>query len=439
MSEIVAKFGGTSMARPELVANIIREEPDIRYVVVSAAGKRHEDDISVTKRLIKYASLANKTDCQARDLQEEVVEHIDSPYGMLPYRERKELRDYAYRNIRRADQTAEYYIGLGETASAQYFAQLIGSMVVTPHPIHFYGAELNRPATKDAIRRTDARFSRVTGPLVVPGFIGVDEHNRTQLLGWGGSDRTAILIAAALGLSHYNFTDVDGIYSANPKEILTPRLLDVVTYDEVREGAHGGSEVLQGDSMIDLDGADVEITVRNTFNPSAPGTRVVKSRPVDPLRPILAVSSRPLNELRIVDKGMANQKGYVRRVLSDAEELRLSFEHMPASQDAVTLTFSEGVGLAPLNRLAENARKRALSPEADVSVLQKAVVYVIGEGLRDPRVASRTLGKLLAKLDDSALYQEAVVSHASSPSMALVVDRDSRRAVQGVIYENFIR
>lgn len=438
MNQVVAKFGGSSMANPERVAEVVISHPEQRYIVVSAPGASAGNDLKLTEELIEYATLSDKSSPKAKVFQEKVLDRFDQIYSMLPPSQLAELRDVSYKNLNVENQTPEYIATLGEVFSAQYFTRLIGA-VALDSPIWFYNNELNRQATREEIRRRHGSVAHLHKPIVVPGFFGYDHNKAVRTLGRGGSDRTAVLIATALGFDHQNWTDVDGVYSANPKAIKRAYSLEEITRAEVREGAHGGNGVFQGDAIVDMEDTKIGIQVLNTFNPCARGTSIVERREINPEQPLIATSSRDLLVFDTVDLGMANKPGYLARILSLAESLGISIEHAPAAHDAVMLTCSENVDRNQLETLREEAEKRLISTNGQVTIGEKAVVYAIGEALKDEVVAMKVEAKVISLLLGRGLSYKAIVSHAHSPSLAYLVDKDQRLPVEQAIYDGFLR
>lgn len=438
MSErIVEKFGGTSMARPDIVAGLIESRPgnEQQVIVVSAPGLCPERciDEKTTQTLKRYFSYVKEGNgAQTRELRDALIDRYDSIYDCLGETERREMRDTAARMLTpsRKDDEA-YYAHLGERLSAQYLSRLIGATCLDP-AVKFSGnGRLDRANTIESIQR---QMSEISQDVIIPGYFGRDEFGRVWLLGSGGSDRTGALCADALGCDYENWTDVDGIYSADPKIVRgEAQLISELSREEVREGAHGGTDVLAGDTLVDLDGSDVVTTVKNTFNPSAPGTRVVCSRDVDQNSPpIVAFSGRnDLCEISISDMGMANEPGYGARLLDELTRLGLSWQNAPTAADSISITAVKEKGAedrikqeAAIGEFADYARKNCISKTANVEVSEKGVVFAVGERLRNPKVRSMAIIRLMGDIVRAGFDAEDVVSNRLSPSIAFLVQTD---------------
>lgn len=435
---IVEKFGGTSMACPEVVASRIEERlGDVQQlIVVSAPGICEARNINerTTPTLNKYFGYVKEGDeVQIRVLRDTVIDRFDTIYYCLGTTERREMRDVVASILTpsRKDDKA-YYEHLGERLSAQYLSRFIGARCLDPAIKFFGNGRLDRAKTLESIRR---QMAEITDDVIIPGYFGMDEFGRVCLLGPGGSDRTAAFYPKALECDYENWTDVDGIYSADPKIVKEEaQLISELSRPEVREGAHGGTGVLAGKTLADLEGSDVVTTVKNTFNPSAPGTRVVRSREVDPNSPpIVALSGRDdLYEISIRDMGMADEPGYGAKLLNEFTRLGLSWQNMPTAADymSITLVLEKGAEERAkqeiaISEFADFARKNCIGEESNVEVSEKGIVYAVGERLRDPRERSMAIIRLMGDIVCAGYDAEEPISSRLSPSLAFLVQPEA--------------
>jgi aspartate kinase len=291
-------------------------------------------------------------------------------------------------------------------------------------------------------------FDDESKKIVLPGYYGFDGQGLRHLLGNGGSDRTGALATVGLEeicrsnkhlLVYENWTDQDGIRSGNPRTITNTKVIDELTRTEVREGAHGGNEILQGDTIVDMNGCSAPIVIKNTFNPESAGTRVVTERHTSPYEgSVVAISGRPLTTISIEDLGMADRDGYLSYIMDEARDLGLSIEHMPAAQDAVTLTLHQEVETEALDEFISRLGKNLVSNHGKIESDKKGVVYLVGESLRDSITNAKTLGRASLLLSAKGIGIEAVISHPGSPSIALLVSQSDTNEVQQLIHQEFI-
>jgi aspartate kinase len=283
-----------------------------------------------------------------------------------------------------------------------------------------------------------------SGRIVIPGFYGFTEAGSKRILGRGGSDRTGALAAVSLrslisDVIYENWTDTDGIFSADPRTIDAAVVNPVLTRAEVREGAHGGSGILQGDTIIDLNGSDVAVHVRNTFNPDVAGTFVVPEREFDKDRPVVSVTGKELGVVTVQDMGMADDVGYVEAITSLVKESGLALEHMPTAQDALSMTFHTSVPEETLSKLADNIGSLTSAETASVNIHRQGVIYLVGEALRRSVLLSQVTARAAkVLLEDGGSGFETIISHPSSPSLAFLVDHHELRSGQQKLHHAFI-
>lgn len=451
MSEnVVAKFGGTSMAQPEVVAGIVESRPDQRVVIVSAPGIDDNHPEKMTDSLIRLGEFSANGDPAAAPLRDEIIDRFDSLYDSLGSYARSFLRSHAKtllvgdRNPRLTRSllgywplpAANYYHSLGETLSATYFSHLIGGTAVAP------AIQFGRGSSKIALDRTkrevNKQIDETTARTIVPGYFGLDYRKNIHLLGRGGSDRSGAIYARALGWDYENWTDVNGIYSADPRAVPGAFSIPELTREEVREGAHGGSGVLQGDAIIDLNGSPVVTTVKNTFNPQALGTRIVPELSMEREHPVIAVTGREdLVKIDIHDLGMADRSGYVAQLLTKLAKLGLAFEHMPAAQDSFGITIHAEADNPAVKTFEGFARLHRLSPRGSVATEECGAVYVVGEGLRDTLQLQKVSSRVLALAADMDMPVLPVVG-TRSPSLALISERGHVGPLVKAIHETEI-
>lgn len=417
------------MAHPEVSASVVAAHPEQKLIVASAPGANEQFTTKLTDDLYNYRDLLyDGNNAAAESTADKVVARFESAYSALGDKQRAQLRDDLHAGLDpmyASDNS--YYPSFGETISAKYFAKLIGARYQEPEHILFDGNILDRKATLAAIAQA-AKFVTFTGsrPTVVPGFYGYERltKGRRQLLGRGGSDRTGAIYAAALGWDYQNWTDVDGIYTANPKIVKNAYPIPELTREEVREGAHGGSDVLQGGTIVDLDGSPILTTVLNTFNPDAPGTRIVNSREADPSRPVVTVSGKNIQTLHVYDLGMGEAHGYIARISEAVAEEDINIDLTPQSKDSLTLVVPGDEESKKLQKIKEIVNGNLLSSVGYVEIDDsKGLACITGEALRDPSISNRVEAKLRMNFSDEDIPVYSSEKSLHSPSISFIIDQ----------------
>ncbi len=174
----------------------------------------------------------------------------------------------------------------------------------------------------DARIRADLAQGRI---VVVAGFQGVDEHGNITTLGRGGSDTTAVALAAALGADECQiFTDVDGVYTTDPRVVPEARKLDRLTYEEMLEMASLGAKVLQIRSVEFASKYNVPLRVLSSFAPGE-GTLIVSEDAVLEQAKISGIAFNR-DEAKLTVVGVPDQPGVAHRILGPIGEANIEVD-----------------------------------------------------------------------------------------------------------------
>ncbi len=236
---------------------------------------------------------------------------------------------------------------------------------------------------------------------VVAGFQGIGPDGRITTLGRGGSDTSAVALAAALGADRCDiFTDVDGVYTADPRIVAQGRKLDKITYEEMLELASQGAKVLQTRAVALAMARQVRVQVLSSFNDS-PGTLVVDEDEIVEKERVSGIAySR--DDAKITLLGVPDRPGVAAAIFGPLAEAGINVDmivqNVTADGSITDLTFT--VAKADLERAVDALEKTraalgfdALLPDPDV-----AKVSVIGVGMRSHAgVASQMFATLAEK------------------------------------------
>ena len=431
---VVAKYGGTSMAKPEVVAEIVQANPNQKIIVCSAPGKSDTEKRKMTDLLIDLVRLKKKNQPTETKLDEIVKRFEQITDGLSA-----DFREDFLKNLRNdldENNDRNFIVSRGEYYSALAFAKRINYEFVDAKDIFYFhdADEIDRELTKKNIESQSLGKRNV----VIPGFYGANSDGEIFLFSRGGSDRSGAIIAASLNADYENWTDVDGILSGDPEAVASPKVLSELTYEEVREGAHGGTGVLMGDSILDLEYGKGDVILLNTFNPECAGTRIKKSRNFDKDQPVVALSARDdLLALTIHDLGMRDSKGYLVKILNILAQNNISIEHMPTAQDSITITFHNDDDLN-LDELKSKFDGIAVSPSATCDISECGVVYLVGESLRLPESQHKVMIEALQELEGHKIHVWAIVAHPDSPSVAVIIDKSDVKKAEQTLHDSLI-
>ena len=207
---------------------------------------------------------------------------------------------------------------------------------------------------------------------VIPGFYGRKHDGSIKTFSRGGSDITGALAAAALDADVYeNWTDVSGILAADPKLAKNPKGIQRITYEELRELSYMGASVLHEDSILPVQDASIAINLRNTNEPSNPGTII--SKEAGDGTPITGLAGKKgYLCCAIYKKHMSSEIGFFRKVLSIFEKYNINIEHTPTGMDMCGVIVSEEQAAKHIHTIMaeiENDLHAEASIERDIALI----------------------------------------------------------------------
>ena len=264
------------------------------------------------------------------------------------------------------------------------------------------------------------------------GFICANDQGETMLLGRGGSDTSAAYFAAKLGAARLEiWTDVPGLFSADPRLTSGARLLQALSYEEAQEIATMGGKVLHPRAIGPARRAGVPIEVRDTFRPDLAGTRIT-AEPGDDAPQLKAVSVKPGVRLVVMEgAGMWRQAGFLADIFACFKACAVSVDQVSTSETNVTVSLDPDPGLdaARLERL-----RAALAPFCRVRIIEDcAAVSLVGYGVR------RILHQLAPALEAFQDKPIRLVSQAANDlNLTVIVDEDEGRPLAARLHETLI-
>jgi len=435
----VTKFGGSSMAdagQYRKVRDIVLADRERRVVVVSAAGKRAKNDHKITDLLyLCHAHVQYGVEC------DRVFDMISSRY--LEIRDELGVKldlesEFAAlkRRLDAKDVSQDELVSRGEYFSAKLMAAYLGFQFVDAVDwIRFnMDGSVDQNASYSALRR----MMRGKG-IVIPGFYGAMPGGQIHTFSRGGSDITGALAAAALNADVYeNWTDVSGILMADPRIVDNPEPIPEVTYDELRELSYSGAQVLHEGAIFPVRERNIPLNIRNTNAPDDPGT-MIKERfdgDDDPDRFITGITGKKdFTIISMSRRGMGNEVGTLRKMLSVLERHNISVDYVPNGIDNVSVVL-------PTASVADNLYTILAEIQQDVepdslTVHDKiAVVAAVGRKMAfRPGIS----GKIFAALGEAGINIRMINQGPDELNIIFGVDnRDFSSAIR-VLYNSFVK
>ena len=405
MGIVVKKFGGSSVATPEKIkavaARVVREKgPDDQVVVtVSAMGDTTDELITLAKQV------TSATRSREMDMLLATGEQVS--IALL----------------------AMAFADLGCPA-----VSLTGPQAgIRTNSVHMKGriCEMNPDRVFEELSRGNI--------VVVAGFQGVSPNGDVTTLGRGGSDTTAVALAGALNAKVCEiFTDVDGVYSADPRVVKTARKMKEITYNEMLEMARLGAGVMQPRSVELGSRYGVPIHVRSTFT-TDPGTIIREGYTVEEKEFVVRGVTHDMNVAKVAVLGVPDRPGIAFKIFSALAEANIDVDMIVqsirnADKKINDIVFTVAKGDAEQTRTIMDTVGKDLDILGVVVDEAVAKISIVGAGmLGSPGMAARMFGAL------SAAGINIEVISTSEISVSCLVREERAKDAVNAIHAAFFR
>ena len=366
MARIVMKFGGTSMAGIERIRHV--------------AGLVKREAESGNEVLVVVSAMAGETDRLVQLCREASALHDQKEYDVV--------------------------VASGEQVTAGLLAMTLQNMGLNARS--FMGWQLVRASGGHG----NARVEKVESALldealsggtvaVIPGFQGVSSEGRLATLGRGGSDTSAVALAAGVKADRCDiYTDVDGVYTTDPRIVPRARKLDAITFEEMLELAGVGAKVLQPRSVGLAMRENLPLRVLSAFE-DKPGTRVVAELTgADMERNEIAGIAADRNEARITLTNIADRPGTVAAVIAPLAAASIPVDMIvhaaTRSGEVSDLTFTVPRASLAQAQSAVEERKDDIGYGEILTDDHVAKVSIVGVGIRSNPGLAATMFETLA-------------------------------------------
>ncbi|MFC4655205.1 MULTISPECIES: bifunctional aspartate kinase/homoserine dehydrogenase I [Rheinheimera] len=273
---------------------------------------------------------------------------------------------------------------------------------------------------------------------VMAGFVSSNAQGELCLLGRNGSDYSAAIVAAAVKASVCEiWTDVDGVYSADPRQVKNAKLISHLSYDEAMELSYFGAKVLHPKTIGPLARFQIPCYIKNTLNPSAPGSCIDQHSSGDSL--VKGISSlEHLALITVSGPGLKGVVGMASRVFATMAREQVSVSLITQSSSEFSISFcvtQSDLKVAQQALMAEfelelaNKLLRPLHIQSDM-----AIVSLVGDGMRQHRGVA---AKFFASLAQARVNVVAIAQDSSERSISAVVEQKACQDAVKVCHENF--
>ncbi len=456
----VLKFGGTSVANAQnikLVLDIVitKAKEEKLIVVVSAFSK-------VTNLLQLASQKAAAGDESFKDILADLeTKHLDTLKELIPVSEQSSLLSHIKRIINHLETLLDGCFLLGELSprtsdTILSFGELLSSYIIA----EALKQSLKNSSYKDSreLIKTNNNFGKavvnfdVSNELittffasnedqvvVMPGFIAASLDGINTTLGRGGSDYTAAILAGAL---HANeliiWTDVNGMFTANPKIVKQAQPIAFISYQEAMELSHFGAKVLYPPTIQPVLRKNIPILIKNTFEPEAEGT-YISNQEMDHTNPVKGISHIDnITLITLEGSGMIGVTGSSKRlfeVLSN-KNINVIFITQASSEHSIC------IGILNSNAdVAEDAINKAFEVEISQNKIEPCIVEknlciiaLVGENMKNHQGLS---GRMFSTLGKNNVNIRAIAQGASERNISAVINEKDVKKALNSLHENF--
>ncbi|PZX03106.1 aspartate kinase [Psychrobacillus insolitus] len=445
----VCKFGGTSVASAEQikkVAAIIKADPSRKFVVVSAPGKRFDTDTKVTDLLIELSNAALQKKDINEKLQLVVNRYKEIAIGLnMDGKICKVIEDDLRLRISQDQTEVELFVdnikASGEDNNAKLIATYFTSIGLRSQYIDPKSAGLvvnDLPERAQELPEAYDNLStlkNLSEIVVFPGFFGYTKEGVLRTFDRGGSDITGSILAAAVRADLYeNFTDVDSVFTANPRVINSPVEIEEITYREMRELSYAGFSVFHDEALRPVFKLGIPVCIKNTNNPSAPGTRIVSERKKTK-RPVTGITADSGFSILYVSKYLMNREiGFGRKLLQILEEEDISYEHTPSGLDDISVIL-RSYQLTPekeeriINRVLNELHAEDAHFRHDFSM-----IVIVGEGMNN---STGLAARAATAISRTGANIEMINQGSSEVSLSFGVHKSNENMILRELYKEF--
>ena len=449
----VLKFGGTSVgsvASLKNVKQIVESGSKPAIVVVSALG-------GVTDMLIATSKLATEGNPEYQTSFDNIVKrHYDIIDNLVPEADRDEIISRVdvlfeelsniYRGISLikdlSERSLNIVVSYGERLSSLIISKIIKNATLFDSREFIktvYEGGKNVLDTETTARLVDKTFRNTNFEIaLVPGFISTDIEGHITNLGRGGSDYTASILAANLNAETLEiWTDVDGFMTADPRLIDSAYVIDKLSYVEAMELCNFGAKVIYPPTIYPAFHKDIPLVIKNTFNPTAPGTLVSDSTSLEG-KPIKGISS--INDtclITVTGLGMVGIVGINARIFNTLARNGVSvfLVSQASSENNTSFAVKNADADLAVRVLKEEFKAELQSGQLSdiVPTHDRATVAIVGQNMKG---TAGIAGKLFGTLGRNGINVIAVAQGASEINISFVIRRHQLQKTLNVIHDS---
>ena len=457
---IVLKFGGTSVANAQnikLVIEIVakKAQNDRLAVVVSAFS-------GVTDLLLKTSNeAALKNESYLTTLEEIKQKHFETITNLVAKKNQNDLLVTITNEIKQlktlldgcfligelSPRTSDAIVSFGELLSSQIIAVALQEKVsdaifkdsreLLKTNSNFGKATINLKLTNLLISNYFNSFKQSV--VLLPGFIASDEKGNTTTLGRGGSDFTAAILANGCKATSLEiWTDVSGMFTANPKLVKQAKPIESISYHEAMELSHFGAKVLYPPTIQPVLNASIPIWIKNTFDADANGTLISNAQESNgnPVKGISHIEDIAL--LTLEGSGMIGVAGSSKRLFEvlSKENINVVFITQASSEHSICIGILNNDAEKAKNAIDETFELEITQNKINPCIVEKdlCIVALVGENMKNHQGLS---GKMFSTLGKNNVNIRAIAQGASERNISVVINKNDVKKALNTLHERF--
>lgn len=450
----VLKFGGTSVSSVETVRNIseiLKKSSENQIVVCSALSK-------VTNMLEEAAKKAADGDVSYKEVCAQIEKrHYDFIDELIQKEQQGDLKQTIHNHIASLEKVLEAVYFLNELSQRAYyiivsFGEKMSNAIIFRYLTIHNGSvnyldssqiiitrtvngkeDVNRSVTNKNILENWNKDYKIT---VAPGFISKSEKGYATTLGRGGSDYTAAIYAAALDASILEiWTDVSGIYTADPRKVKDAQPLEKMSYKEALELSNLGAKVIYAPTVQPVLEKNIPMVILNTFRPDDKGTLVTVE--TDSSKPIKSFSTMDnIAMLTFTGTGLVGNSGIAGRLFNALKDVNVIIISQACSEMSISVVISAADAQKAVNAINEEfdfeIRKNYIKPitaETGYSILA-----MVGEGMKN---AAGMTGKAFTALGENNVNIHLIAQGSSELNVSIVIKTEDSSKALNCLHEAF--
>ena len=457
---IVLKFGGTSVANAQNIQKVItivnqKAKENKLAVVVSALS-------GVTDMLINASKkAATKDEIYKTNIDEIKQKHFDAISDLVETANQNQLLIKINSQINQlqtlldgcfllgelSPRTADAIAGFGELLSSQIIATALQQTIPNSNfkdsreliktNSNFGKATVDFEVTNKLI--ADYFTSNKSQVVLLPGFIASSEDGNTTTLGRGGSDYTAAIIANGVKSESLEiWTDVNGMFTANPKIVKQAQPIESISYQEAMELSHFGAKVLYPPTIQPVLKANIPIWIKNTFEPEAYGT-LISNNPDANANPIKGISHiDKIALLTLEGSGMIGVAGSSKRLFEvlSQNSINVVFITQASSEHSICIGIQNQDAESAKVAIDKTFELEIAQNKIDPTIVEKdlCIVALVGENMKNHQGLS---GKMFSTLGKNNVNIRAIAQGASERNISVVINEKDVKKALNTLHERF--